>query len=61
MKTKCGHPICGGIIMDEKKYNQIAEELNISKSQVKYYIGKLSKAHRLAREGTSQKGKWIVL
>ena len=40
---------------------QIAEELNISKSQVKYYIGKLSKAHRLAREGTSQKGKWIVL
>lgn len=40
---------------------QIAEELNISKSQVKYYIGKLSRAHRLAREGTSQKGKWIVL
>ena len=40
---------------------QIAEELNISKSQVKYYIGKLSKAHRLTREGTSQNGKWIIL
>ena len=40
---------------------QIAEELNISKSQVKYYIGRLSKAHRLTREGTSQNGKWIIL
>lgn len=38
MKTKCGHPICGGIIMDEKKYNQIAEELKPQKHVLKNTI-----------------------
>ena len=40
---------------------QIAVALNISKSSVKYYIGKLTKAEILKREGTSQKGKWLML
>lgn len=40
---------------------QIAGALNISKSTVKYYIGKMEKAQRIKREGTSQKGKWVIL
>ena len=40
---------------------QIAETLKISKSTVKYYIGKMGKAQLIKREGTSQKGKWIIL
>ena len=29
MKTKCGHPICGGIIMDEFKWNNDDFQNNI--------------------------------
>ena len=40
---------------------QIADELNIPKSTVKYYVSKLSKAKIIKREGTVHNGKWIVL
>ena len=40
---------------------QIANELNISTSTVKYYIGKMSKLQIIKREGTSQKGQWKIL
>lgn len=40
---------------------QIAYELDIPKSTVKYYVSKLSKAQVIKREGTVHNGKWIVL
>ena len=38
MMMKYGHPICGGIFMDEKKYNQIAEELKPKKQVFKHTL-----------------------
>ncbi len=51
------------IISDDPRSTQakIAKRLNISISTVKYYIGKMEKAKRLKRDGTSQKGKWIII
>ena len=40
---------------------QIAYELNVPASTVKYYIRKLSKAQIIKREGTVHNGKWIIL
>ena len=40
---------------------QIAYELNVPESTVKYYIRKLSKAQVIKREGTVHNGKWIIL
>lgn len=40
---------------------QIAYELNVPASTVKYYIRKLSKAQVIKREGTVHNGKWIIL
>lgn len=40
---------------------QMAEELGMSLDSIKYYIRKMRKDMIVAREGTSQKGKWIVL
>ena len=40
---------------------QISKYLNVPMSTVKYYIGKMNKAQILKREGTKQKGKWIIL
>ena len=40
---------------------QMAEEVGMSLDSIKYYIRKMRKDMIVAREGTSQKGKWIVL
>ena len=40
---------------------QLADELNVPVSTVKYYIGKMSKEKVIVREGTSHKGMWIIL
>ncbi len=40
---------------------QIAYELDVPKSTVKYYFGKLSKSQIIKREGTVHNGKWIIL
>lgn len=40
---------------------QIAKEIGISVDSVKYYVRKMRYDKVIAREGTSQKGKWIVL
>lgn len=40
---------------------RIADELEVPKSTVKYYVGKLSKAQKINREGTIHNGRWIVL
>ena len=40
---------------------QISKYLNVKASTVKYYIGKMNKAKILKREGTKQKGRWIIL
>jgi len=40
---------------------RIADELEVPKSTVKYYVGKLSKAQKIKREGTVHNGRWIVL
>ena len=40
---------------------QIADELDVPKSTVKYYVGKLSKSKTIKREGTVHNGKWIIL
>ena len=39
---------------------QIADELDVPKSTVKYYVGKLSKSKIIKREGTVHNGKWII-
>ena len=39
----------------------LAEELEMPKSTIKYYVGKMSKAKIIKREGTVHNGKWIVL
>ena len=40
---------------------RIANELEMPKGTVKYYVGKMSKAQIIKREGTVHNGKWIVL
>lgn len=40
---------------------QLASELNVPTSTIKYYIRKLSKAQVIKREGTVHNGQWIVL
>ena len=40
---------------------KIAKEIGISVDSVKYYIRKTRENHLITREGTSQKGKWIIL
>ena len=40
---------------------QIADEMDVPKSTVKYYVSKLSKAKIIKREGTVHNGKWIIL
>ena len=40
---------------------QIADELDVPKSTVKYYVSKLSKAKIIKREGTVHNGRWIIL
>jgi ATP-dependent DNA helicase RecG len=40
---------------------QISEYLNVPKSTVKYYIGKMTKAQILQRDGTKRTGKWTIL
>ena len=40
---------------------KIAKEIGISVDSVKYYIRKMRENHIITREGTSQKGKWIIL
>ena len=41
--------------------SQMASKLGIPVNRVKYYINKMRHEQRIVREGTSQKGKWIVL
>ena len=52
------------IILIESKpvitQREIASELNWNLSRVKYYISKMKEKNILEREGTSQKGKWVV-
>lgn len=40
---------------------QLSQRLQLKSSTVKYYMGKLEKMQRIKREGTNQKGKWIVI
>ena len=40
---------------------QMANEIGISVDTVKYYIRKMRKEQIITREGTSQKGKWVIL
>lgn len=61
-----------GISIEEKIINlmkvdprisqsSIAGKLEIEIHLVKYYVNKLRENGRVAREGTSQKGIWIIL
>ena len=45
----------------EVTQTKIAKETGIPIDSVKYYIRKMRENHIIAREGTSQKGKWIIL
>lgn len=45
----------------EVTQSKIAKETGIPVDSVKYYIRKMRENHIIAREGTSQKGKWIIL
>ena len=40
---------------------QLADKLDVPKSTIKYYVGKLSKQRVIKREGTVHNGRWIVL
>ena len=40
--------------------SRIAELLGEDRNNVKYHVKKLKAEHKLEREGSSQKGKWIV-
>lgn len=39
----------------------MAKEIGISADSVKYYIRNMRNEKIITREGTSQKGKWILL
>ena len=41
--------------------SQMESKLGIPVETVKYYIKKMRQEQRIVREGTSQKGKWIIL
>ena len=41
--------------------SQMASKLGIPVNSVKYYINKMRHEQHIVREGTSQKGKWIIL
>lgn len=45
----------------DAKIKEIAEMLNLSESQVKYYIKQLKDEGRLKRQGTRRSGYWIVV
>ena len=51
------------VIKDNHEVTQskIAKATGIQVDSVKYYIRKMRENHIIAREGTSQKGKWIIL
>ena len=40
---------------------QMASEIGISVDTVKYYVRKMRKVQIITREGSSQKGKWVIL
>ena len=40
---------------------QMAKEIGVSVDTVKYYVRKMRKEQMIDREGTSQKGKWVIL
>ena len=40
---------------------QMASEIGVSVYTVKYYIRKMRKEQIITREGSSQKGKWVIL
>lgn len=40
---------------------QMANEIGVSVDTVKYYIRKMRKEQIITREGSSQKGKWVIL
>lgn len=45
----------------DAKIKEIAEMLNLSESQVKYYIKQLKDEDRLKRQGTRRSGYWTVV
>ena len=51
------------VIRDEPFYSQreIAEITGEKYSTVKYYMESMKKFQIIKREGTSQKGKWVIL
>ena len=52
---------CYGYRHPKISQSQMASKLGIPVNRVKYYINKMRHEQRIVREGTSQKGKWIVL
>lgn len=45
----------------ELSQKQIAKHLKLNVNTVKYYIRKMQKQNKLQREGSTRKGKWIVV
>ena len=51
------------VIRDEPFYSQkeIAEIIGEKYSKVKYYMESMKRNQIIKREGTSQKGKWVIV
>ena len=45
----------------DKRAEQIADAIGEKYSTVKYYMESMKKSGIIKREGSSQKGKWVIL